>query len=103
VIYDGDAIIEDLRLYWGRDYDRDDLEAWLNRIAPEDADYWTHTLEGPDDMPAHAKAALLGASVTVPIAEGRAVLGTWQGIHLCELRNNGGPRRLSLTLSGEAG
>ena len=81
----------------------DDLEAWLNRIAPEDADYWTHTREGPDDMPAHAKAALLGASVTVPIAEGRAVLGTWQGIHLCELRNNGGPRRLSLTLSGEEG
>lgn len=78
-----------------------DLASWLDRIAPEDADYWTHTLEGSDDMPAHAKAALLGAAVDVPIAEGRPVLGTWQGIHLCELRNDGGPRSLSLTLTGE--
>ncbi|MEI7889575.1 MAG: secondary thiamine-phosphate synthase enzyme YjbQ, partial [Actinomycetes bacterium] len=68
-----------------------DLATWLDRIVPEDADYWTHTLEGSDDMPAHAKAALLGSSVTVPVASGMPVLGTWQGIHLCELRDSGGP------------
>ncbi|MCX6389390.1 MAG: secondary thiamine-phosphate synthase enzyme YjbQ [Solirubrobacterales bacterium] len=56
-----------------------DLATWLDEIAPEDAAYWTHTLEGPDDMPAHAKAALLGASVSVPIAAGLPQLGTWQG------------------------
>ena len=77
-----------------------DLATWLDRVAPENADYWTHTLEGPDDMPAHAKAALLGAAVTVPIADGMPVLGTWQGIHLCELRDSAGPRRISLTLAG---
>lgn len=77
-----------------------DLATWLDRIAPEEADYWTHVLEGPDDMPAHAKAALLGASVTVPVAGGAPVLGTWQGIHLCELRDRGGPRNVSLTLIG---
>ena len=77
-----------------------DLAAWLDRIAPEQAPYWTHVLEGPDDMPAHAKAALVGASVTVPVANGRPVLGTWQGIHLAEFRDHAGPRRLSLTLAG---
>jgi len=78
-----------------------DLASWLDSIAPERAAYWTHVLEGPDDMPAHAKAALLGAAVTVPVANGRPVLGTWQGIHLAELRDRGGPRRVALTLSGE--
>lgn len=78
-----------------------DLTSWLDRIAPEDAPYWTHVLEGPDDMPAHAKAALLGPSVTVPIEGGRPVLGTWQGIHFAEFRDRGGRRSVSLTLAGE--
>ena len=78
-----------------------DLATWLDEIAPEQARYWTHTLEGPDDMPAHAKAALLGPSVTVPVADGRPVLGTWQGIHLAECRDHAGSRRISLTLAGE--
>ena len=79
---------------------RRDLERSFNAIAPEDFPY-THTCEGPDDMPAHVKASLLGSSVTVPIAEGRLCLGTWQGIYLCEHRNHGGPRRLVLTVQGE--
>jgi len=77
-----------------------DLETSFSAIAPEDFPY-QHTMEGPDDMPAHVKAALLGSSVTVPVANGQLCLGTWQGIYLCEHRNNGGRRRLVLTLSGE--
>ena len=77
-----------------------DLESSLSAIAPEDFPY-QHTLEGPDDMPAHVKAALLGSSVTIPVAHGQLCLGTWQGIYLCEHRNNGGARRLVLTLWGE--
>ena len=77
-----------------------DLEMAFNRIAHEDFPY-VHTLEGPDDMPAHVKASLLGSSVTVPIKNGRLCLGTWQGIYLCEHRDRGGPRRLVLTLHGE--
>jgi secondary thiamine-phosphate synthase enzyme len=77
-----------------------DLEASFNAIAPEDFDY-THTLEGPDDMPAHVKAAMLGSSVTIPIRAGRLLLGTWQGIYLCEHRNRAGGRKLVLTLQGE--
>jgi secondary thiamine-phosphate synthase enzyme len=77
-----------------------DLETSFSAIAPEDFPY-QHTMEGPDDMPAHVKSALLGSSVTVPIANGQLCLGTWQGIYLCEHRNNGGRRRLVLTLSGE--
>jgi secondary thiamine-phosphate synthase enzyme len=83
--------------------DRDvriDLEASLNAIAPEDFPY-VHTIEGPDDMPAHVKAALLGSSVSVPIRDGRLLLGTWQGIYLCEHRNQGGSRKLVLTVQGE--
>jgi secondary thiamine-phosphate synthase enzyme len=76
-----------------------DLEAALDALAPEDFPH-THTVEGPDDMPAHVKAALLGSSVTVPIAAGRLALGTWQGIFLCEHRNHGGPRSLVLTACG---
>jgi secondary thiamine-phosphate synthase enzyme len=78
-----------------------DLEASFNAIAPEDFDY-THTLEGPDDMPGHVKAALLGSSVTIPIRGGRLLLGTWQGIYICEHRNRAGGRKLVLTLQGEA-
>jgi secondary thiamine-phosphate synthase enzyme len=77
-----------------------DLESSFSAIAPEDFPY-QHTMEGPDDMPAHVKAALLGSSVTIPVANGQLCLGTWQGIYLCEHRNSGGRRRLVLTLNGE--
>jgi secondary thiamine-phosphate synthase enzyme len=77
-----------------------DLEAALSAIAPEDFPY-QHTIEGPDDMPAHVKASLLGSSVTVPIGDGRLLLGTWQGIYLCEHRNRASGRRLVLTVQGE--
>ena len=77
-----------------------DLEMAFNRIAPEDFPY-IHTMEGPDDMPAHVKAAMLGSSVTIPVCDGRLALGTWQGIFLCEHRNRAGGRRLVLTLQGD--
>src|SRR3954449_1082102 len=77
-----------------------DLESSFSAIAPEDFPY-EHTIEGPDDMPAHVKSALLGSSVTIPISGGRMCLGTWQGIYLCEHRNNGGARRLVVTLNGD--
>ena len=76
-----------------------DLESSFNAIAPEDFPY-IHTCEGPDDMPAHVKASLLGSSVSVPISNGRLVLGTWQGIFLCEHRNRAGSRKLTITLHG---
>jgi secondary thiamine-phosphate synthase enzyme len=82
---------------------RHDFEAWSDAAVPERADYWTHTLEGPDDMPAHIKAALFGPSLTLPVSGGRLALGTWQGIYLCEHRNRGGARTLVATLWGEAG
>ena len=78
-----------------------DLERSFTAIAPEDFPY-RHTVEGPDDMPAHVKAALLGSSVSIPVREGRLALGTWQGIYLCEHRNRGGGRSLVLTLWGES-
>ncbi len=80
---------------------RDDFAAWFDRAVPEDAPYWTHTVEGPDDMPAHVKASLLGPSLTLPVSRGRRALGTWQGVYLCEHRVRGGPRRLIATLTGE--
>ena len=80
---------------------RRDFETWFNQAVPERAPYWTHTLEGDDDMPAHIKAALLGPSLTLPVAGGRLALGTWQGIYLCEHRDRGGPRSLVATLWGE--
>jgi secondary thiamine-phosphate synthase enzyme len=80
---------------------RRDFESYFDAAVPEDAPYWTHTLEGPDDMPAHIKASLLGPSVTIPIADGRLALGTWQGIYLCEHRDHGGPRSLLITVCGE--
>ena len=79
---------------------RDDMEAYFNRLAPENAPYYTHTLEGPDDMPAHLKAVLLGSELTIPISGGRLALGTWQGLYLGEHRDDGGPRRLVVTLHG---
>jgi len=78
-----------------------DLELAMNAIVCEDFPY-VHTIEGPDDMPAHVKASLLGSSVTVPIRAGRLLLGTWQGIYLCEHRDRGGPRSLVLTAHGDA-
>lgn len=81
---------------------RQDMERHFNQLAPENAPYFTHTYEGPEDMPAHIKAVLLGSSVSIPISNGRFNLGTWQGIYLCEHRNRGGRRRLVVTLSGES-
>ena len=79
---------------------REDFESHFDRAVPENAPYYRHTAEGPDDMPAHIKASLLGASVTVPISSGRLNLGTWQGIYLCEHHDRGGPRRLVATAIG---
>lgn len=80
---------------------RRDFESWFGAAVPEDAPYWTHTLEGPDDMPAHIKASLLGPSLTLPVREGKLALGTWQGLYLCEHRDSGGPRSLLVTVVGE--
>ena len=80
---------------------RRDFESWFSDAVPERASYWTHTLEGPDDMPAHIKASLLGPSLTVPVGEGRLKLGTWQGVYLCEHRDAGGGRSLVATVWGE--
>jgi secondary thiamine-phosphate synthase enzyme len=79
---------------------RRDFETWFNHAVPERAPYWTHTLEGADDMPAHIKAALLGPTLTLPISSGRLALGTWQGIYLCEHRNHGGSRSVVATAWG---
>jgi secondary thiamine-phosphate synthase enzyme len=81
---------------------RRDFETWFNEAVPERAPYWTHTVEGRDDMPAHIKGSLLGPSLTMPVADGRLALGTWQGIYLCEHRNRGGARSIIATLWGEA-
>lgn len=78
---------------------RIDMEMAINKIAPESFPY-VHTCEGPDDMPAHVKASLMGASLTIPITNGKLALGAWQGIYLCEHRNNATPRRLVLTAFG---
>jgi secondary thiamine-phosphate synthase enzyme len=80
---------------------RDDFESYFNAVVPEDARYWTHTIEGPDDMPAHIKASILGPSLTIPVSGGRLAVGTWQGIYLCEHRDHGGPRSLIVTVNGE--
>lgn len=79
---------------------RVDMETVFNHIAPERGLPLVHTLEGPDDMPAHVKSSLLGAAVSVPIQDGSLAFGTWQGIYLCEHRNQGGRRRLVATLQG---
>ncbi|HEV2969490.1 MAG TPA: secondary thiamine-phosphate synthase enzyme YjbQ [Pirellulales bacterium] len=78
-----------------------DLESSFNALAPEDFPH-RHTCEGPDDMPAHVKASLLGSSLTIPVHDGQLALGTWQGIYLCEHRNRASRRSLVLTLQGDA-
>jgi secondary thiamine-phosphate synthase enzyme len=80
---------------------RRDFSEWFDRAVPDGADYFAHTLEGPDDMPAHIKASLTGSSLTIPISGGSLALGTWQGIYLAEHRNNGGSRRVVFTAFGE--
>jgi secondary thiamine-phosphate synthase enzyme len=80
---------------------RHDFETWFNQAVPERAPYWTHTLEGDEDMPAHVKAALLGPSLTLPVSRGRLALGTWQGVYLCEHRNRGGARHVVATAWGD--
>jgi secondary thiamine-phosphate synthase enzyme len=79
---------------------RRDFATWFDDAVPEDF-RWTHTLEGPDDMPAHVKASLLGPALSLPVSGGRLALGTWQGVYLCEHRDHGGPRSLLATLHGE--
>lgn len=80
---------------------RQDFEQFFSDLVPESYPHYTHTDEGPDDMPAHLKAALLGPSLTLPVRAGRLHLGTWQGVYLCEHRDRGGARTLTLTLQGE--
>lgn len=79
---------------------RGDFERHFNRMVPENQPYYEHTLEGSDDMPAHIKASLLGNHLSIPIAEGQFAFGTWQGIYLCEHRNQGGPRSVVVTAYG---
>jgi secondary thiamine-phosphate synthase enzyme len=80
---------------------RRDFSTWFDRAVPDGADYFVHTLEGPDDMPAHIKSSLTGSSLTIPVSHGELAMGTWQGIYLCEFRDNGGPRRVVFTAFGE--
>ena len=80
---------------------RRDFAAWFDRAVPDGASYFAHTLEGPDDMSAHIKASLTGSSLVLPVARGRLALGTWQGIYLCEHRNDGGARSVVVTAFGE--
>ena len=80
---------------------RQDFENFFNRAVPEDEPYYRHQDEGSDDLPAHIKSSLLGASLNIPITNGRPALGTWQGIYLCEHRNHGGSRRIVVTVQGE--
>jgi len=80
---------------------RDDFESHFNQMVPENAPYYQHTFEGPDDMPAHLKSSILGSSVNIPITNGKLNLGTWQGIYLCEHRNRGGSRKLVVTIQGK--
>jgi secondary thiamine-phosphate synthase enzyme len=80
---------------------RRDFATHFKRMVPEDTSLYEHTLEGPDDMTSHIKSSILGSSVSIPITNGKLNLGTWQGIYLCEHRNNGGRRKLVVTLNGE--
>ena len=78
-----------------------DFASWFDRAVPEDAPYWTHTLEGSDDMPAHVKSSLLDTALSLPVSDGRLALGTWQGIYLCEHRDSAGGREVVVTAWGE--
>lgn len=80
---------------------RQDFESWFNRAVQDDEPYYRHQDEGADDMPAHIKSSLLGASLNIPVTNGRPALGTWQGIWLCEHRNHGGSRSIVVTVNGE--
>lgn len=80
---------------------REDMKNIFNRIVKEREPYYLHTMEGADDMPAHAKASIIGQSLTIPISGGRLNLGIWQGIYLCEFRNHGGIRKIVATIAGE--
>jgi len=80
---------------------RQDFESFFNHAVPQDVPYFRHRDEGPDDMPAHLKASILGCSLNIPISNGQLRLGTWQGIYLCEHRDNGGSRRVVVTVQGE--
>jgi secondary thiamine-phosphate synthase enzyme len=80
---------------------RRDFASWFDDAVPEDAPFWTHTLEGADDMPAHVKSSLTGSSLSIPVTDGSLALGTWQGIYLCEHRDSGGSRSLMVTVWGE--
>ncbi len=80
---------------------RTDFESHINKMVPENAPYYVHNYEGPDDMPAHIKASLMGTSVQVPITQGRLNLGIWQGIYLCEHRNHASGRKLVITAFGQ--
>lgn len=80
---------------------RHDLNMIFDRLVPENAPYYLHTDEGPDDMPSHAKSVIVGSSLSIPITGGRLNLGIWQGIYICEFRDCGGPRRLVATIIGE--
>ena len=75
---------------------RRDMEAWLDRIAPEHEPWYTHVDEGPDDMPSHLKAILTGSGLTIPVIDGRLALGTWQGVYLCEFRDRPGVRNVTV-------
>ncbi|MFN0124419.1 MAG: secondary thiamine-phosphate synthase enzyme YjbQ [Blastocatellia bacterium] len=80
---------------------RADMESHMNRVVPENAPHYEHTDEGPDDMPAHIKSSLFGCGLTIPVGDGKLLLGTWQGIYLGEHRNHGGPRSVVATLTGK--
>ena len=80
---------------------RIDFESYFNEAVPENAPYYKHTIEGPDDMPAHLKSSILGFSITVPISDGKLNLGTWQGIYLCEHRNKKPTRKIVITINGQ--
>ncbi|MEO6694804.1 MAG: secondary thiamine-phosphate synthase enzyme YjbQ, partial [Ignavibacteria bacterium] len=79
---------------------RKDFETHFNVMVPENANYFRHTSEGPDDMTSHIKSSLLGCSLNIPVTGGKLNLGTWQGIYLCEHRNSGGKRNIVITLFG---
>ncbi len=80
---------------------RNDFEEHFNEMVPENQSYYQHTYEGPDDMPAHLKASILGSSISIPISNGHLNMGTWQGIYLCEHRNNAFQRKMVATIQGE--